>query len=295
MSNTRTYLLYAVVVLIWGTTWAAIPFQLGVVAEEYSVAYRFLLGSLCLFLYAAIAGKPLRIAREHYPMVIITGSLMFSVNYLFTYYGSNYVTSGLVAVLFSLMAICNAFFERLFFGRALEKRLLIASLFGVAGIVLLFLPEVERLSLADDTLLGIVLIVIAVLFAGLANMGAVVNSGRQLPIIATNAHGMAWGALTSLVVGLLLGKELSFSLQADYLLSLAYLSVFGSAVVFGCYLALLKTIGSARAGYTSVLFPVVALLVSTIAEDYQWSTFAIAGLAMIIVGNWLALTRIIRT
>ena len=94
--------LYATAVLIWGTTWAAIPYQLGVVAEEVSVAYRFGIGALIMFAYAWLTGRKLTIPRRHYGLVMLMGMLMFSANYLFTYYAINYVTSGLVAVVFSL-------------------------------------------------------------------------------------------------------------------------------------------------------------------------------------------------
>jgi drug/metabolite transporter (DMT)-like permease len=284
--------LYAAVVLIWGSTWAAIPFQLGVIAEEVSVAWRFGLGALSLFVYAAISGRQIRIPLRHYGMVIVMGSLMFSANYLFTYYSIGFVTSGLVAVIFSLIVVTNAFFERLFFGRPLERRLIVASLFGFAGVAFMFWPEVQSFDLEDDSLFGVLLALIAVVFASLGNMCAIVNANRHLPVVSVNAHGMAWGALTSLVVSVLAGREIGFLFQSGYILSLAYLSIFGSAVAFGCYLALMRQIGSARAAYTAVLFPLVALTVSTIVEDYQWTAQAAIGVFCIVAGNWLALTRI---
>jgi drug/metabolite transporter (DMT)-like permease len=290
----QVFFLYATVVLIWGSTWAAIPYQLGVVAEEVSVAYRFALGSIALFSYAAISGRQIRIPLEHYRMVILTGTLMFSANYLFTYYSINYITSGLVAVAFSLLVVFNAFFEHLFFRKPLEGRLMVASLLGVVGIGCLFWPEVGRLDLADRTVYGVVLVLIAVTFASLGNMGAVVNASRNLPVIAVNAHGMAWGALASTIVAITLGREFSFSCEPGYILSLGYLAIFGSAVAFGCYLALFRKIGSARAAYTSVLFPILALLISTFVENYQWSVLAVIGILFIIAGNWLALTRMKR-
>lgn len=290
----QVVLLYATVVLIWGSTWAAIPFQLGVVAEEVSVAYRFALGSLALFIYAAGSRRRVRIPRQHYPMVVLMGVLMFSANYLFTYYSINYVTSGLVAVAFSLIVVSNAFLERLFFKIPLERRLIVASLCGVAGITCLFWPEVETFSLADKSVYGVALAITAVLLASLGNMAAIVNTRRKLPVVSMNAHGMAWGALASAVTAVILGREFNFSLETGYVVSLAYLSIFGSAVAFGCYLALLRAIGSARAAYTSVLFPIIALLISTVIEDYQWSALAVAGIGFIIAGNWLALTRMKR-
>lgn len=284
-------ILYAVTVLIWGSTWIVISFQLGVVAEEVSVAYRFGLGSIALFVYAAITGRRVKVAREYYGMVIVMGALMFSANYLFTYYAINYITTGLVAVLFSLMIIGNALFERLFFGRPLERRLMFASLLGVVGITCLFWPEVQTFGLKDQSLYGALLVVIAVIFASLGNMAAIVNTSRDLPVVAVNAHAMAWGALSSAIVATILGEEFAFDFSPTYIASLAYLAVFGSAVAFGCYLALLRLIGSARAAYTAVLFPIVALLISTIFEDYHWSILAVAGIAFIVAGNWLALSR----
>jgi len=287
-------LLYAAVVLIWGSTWAAIPFQLGVVAEEVSVAWRFALGSLSLFAYAAVTGRGMRIPLHHYRMVVVQGVLMFSSGYLFTYYSIGYITSGLVAVIFSLIVIFNSFFEWLLFGRPLEARLVVASIIGATGVAFMFWPEVTAFDLADDSLYGMLLALIAVLIASLGNMAAIVNTNRHLPVMAVNAHGMAWGALTSLVVSAILGRHISFLWQAEYVLSLLYLAVFGSAVAFGCYLALIRRIGSARAAYSAVLFPIVALLVSTVVEDYQWTVPAIIGIGLIVAGNWLALTRMKR-
>jgi drug/metabolite transporter (DMT)-like permease len=291
----QVLILYAVVVVIWGSTWAAIPYQLGVVAVEVSVAYRFALGSLALFAYAALSGRQIRIPLKHYGMVIVTGSLMFSASYLFTYYSINYVTSGLVAVAFSLLVVCNAFFERVLYGRPLQRRLMIASALGVVGIACLFWPEVASLDLADRSVVGLILALIAVLIASFGNMAAIVSSRHQLPVVAVNAHGMAWGALTSTIVALSFGREFNFSFEAGYLLSLGYLAIFGSAIAFGCYLALMRTIGPARAAYTSVLFPIIALLISTVVEDYRWTALAVIGILFIVAGNWLALTKIKRT
>ena len=287
----QVLILYAIVVLIWGSTWGAIPFQFGVVAEEVSVAYRFGIGTAVLYLYAILAGKEIRLPLHQYPMVILQGLLLFSVNYFFVYYGTAYITTGLVAVTFSLIVVFNAFFERVFFGAPLEGRLLIASLLGMLGIAFIFWPEVRVLSLQDTTIFGLLLVVIGVVIASLGNMAAVVNTRRQLPVVAVNAHGMAWGTLLSVVIAIFLDREFNFSYEPGYVWSLLFLAVFGSAIAFGCYLALIRKIGSARAAYTSVLFPVVALAISTVVEEYQWSGLAVIGVLLTVGGNWLALRR----
>ncbi len=287
----QVVLLYAAVVLIWGSTWTAIPFQLGVVAEEVSVGYRFGIAALGLYSYAVVSRRRLRLPARTYPMVFLQGALLFSINYFFVYYGTAYITSGLVAVLFSSIVLMNAVFERLIFKTPVDRRLLLAAALGITGIAMIFWPEVSALSIADDTVKGIIMVMIGTAIASLGNMTAVVNTRGELPVVAVNAHAMAFAALLALAIAAALGREFDFLITRGYVLSLLYLAIFGSAVAFGCYLALLRRIGSARAAYTSVLFPVVALAMSTLLEDYRWTPIAATGILFTLVGNWLLLSR----
>ncbi len=284
--------LYATVVLIWGSTWIAITFQLGEVAVEVSVAYRFGLGSIALFAYAAMSGRRTRIPLGLYFNVVLMGLLLYSGSYMLVYHATSYVTSGLIAVIFSLIVVTNAFFERLFFAKPLEGRMMLASVLGVGGVALLFWPEVSSFDLGDQTIAAIAMATIGVVMASLGNMVAIVNTAKKLPVTAVNAHAMAWGCVCSLLISLSMGKSINFSFEPAYVVSLIYLAIFGSAIAFGAYLALLRLIGSTRAAYTAVLFPLVALIISTIFEDYRWSTAAVIGVALIVAGNWLALTKI---
>ncbi len=154
---------------------------------------------------------------------------------------------------------------------------------------MIFWPEVSVLSLGDNTIVGISLVLLGTILASFGNMTAVINTRHELPVVAVNAHAMAWSALLSLLIAALLGRELNFSLQPGYIISLVYLAVFGSAIAFGCYLALIRRIGSARAAYSSVLFPVVALAISTVVEGYRWTAIAAVGIMLTLAGNWLIL------
>ena len=147
-------LLYATVVLIWGSTWAAIPLQLGTVAEEVSVGYRFGLAALVLYAYAYASRRPLRLPATVYPLVFLQGALLFCVNYFFVYYGTAYLTSGIVAVLFSSILILNALFERLFFGRSIDARFSLAAAVGISGIALIFSTEITEFSFTDQSVRG---------------------------------------------------------------------------------------------------------------------------------------------
>ncbi len=284
-------LLYLTIALIWGSTWIVIPYQLGEVANEMSVGYRFGLASLLLYAYALLTRRKIALPREAYKFVFLQGTLLFSLNYFLVYYGTAYVTTGLVAVVFSTVIVFNAIFERIFFRKELEARVLIAALIGFTGIALIFWPEISEVNLRDDSVIGMLFILVATIIASLGNMAAIINTSRSLPVVAVNAHSMAWAGITSVLIGLALGKDLNFSFSTDYMVSLAYLSLFGSAIAFGCYLALIRRIGATKAAYIAVVLPVVALGLSTLFEGYQWTAAAVLGIILTLVGNGLILYR----
>lgn len=277
--------------LIWGSTWAAIPYQLGVVAAEVSVGYRFGIAAIVLYLYALASQRKLAVPAYTYPVIFLQGALLFCVNYFFVYYGTARITSGLVAVVFTMILPFNAVFDRLFFGTRIDARLALAAVLGIGGIVMIFWPEVSSLSLANQTVIGIGLVLIGTIIASLGNMCAVLNTRRELPVIAVNAHAMAFASILALLISAAIGRQFAFSATTGYVASLLYLAIFGSAVAFGCYLALIRRIGSARAAYSSLLFPVVALVISTLFEAYRWTPVATIGILLTLAGNWLILSR----
>lgn len=282
--------IYAIVVLIWGTTWFAIKFQLGVVAPEISLVYRFALAAICLFAYARCVRSPMRLSWRDHGFIALQGITMFSLNYWLTYLGTQYLTSGLVAVLFTSIIYMNLLNARLIFRYPVERRVFVAATAGMLGVALLFLPEI-RAAAGDATILhGVWLILGATYVASLGNMAAMRNTLRGLPVVSVNAYGMTYGALSLAAIAWMNDAPLDFDPRWPYVVSLLYLAVAGTAVAFGLYLALIRHIGASRAAYTSVLFPVVALLVSTAFEAYRWSLPALLGLAVLLAGNALALS-----
>ncbi len=287
----QVYVLYAAVVLIWGSTWAVIPYQLGDVAAELSVGYRFGIAAILLYLYGLVTRRKLALPADAYPFVVLQGLLLFCLNYFMVYYGTAYITTGLVAVVFSSVVIFNALFERIFFRSALEARVLLAAAIGFTGIAMIFWPEISSINLQDDTVIGILFVLTGTVIASLGNMAAVINTRRSLPVVAVNAHSMAWAGVMSLGIAALLGREFTFATNTGYVVSLAFLSLFGSAIAFGCYLALIRRIGAPRAAYSAVAFPVIALGISTVIEDYEWTIVAAIGIMFTLIGNWLILNR----
>lgn len=286
-----SHVLYSLVVLIWGTTWYAIKFQLGVVAPEISLVYRFSIATICLFIYARFVGSPMKLTwREHW-FIALQGATLFCLNYWLTYLSTQYLTSGLVAVIFTSIIFFNLVNSRLIFGTPIDRRVLIAAAAGMVGVAMLFLPEM-RAAASDRTVMkGCLLALAATYLASLGNMAAMRNTGSGMPVVTVNAYGMAYGATTLALIASLRGTPIAFDVSWPYIVSLLYLSLAGTSLAFGLYLALLKRIGPARAAYTSVLFPVIALGVSTIFEGFRWSLPAFIGLAVLLGGNAMALSQ----
>jgi drug/metabolite transporter (DMT)-like permease len=284
-----TSLIYAIVVLIWGTTWFTIKFQLGVVAPEISLVYRFALAAALVFGWARVTGSPLRISWRDHGYIALQGATLFCLNYWMTYLSTQYLTSGLVAVLFTSIIFFNVVNGRLILKSPVETRVVLAAGAGVLGVGLLFLPELQAALHNPRILHGAGLALAATYVASLGNVAASRNTQAGLPVVTVNAYGMAYGAAGLAVIAAIRGTPLDFDPRWPYILSLLYLALAGTSLAFGLYLALIRRIGASRAAYTSVLFPVVALLVSTLFEGYRWSLPAVLGLVVLVAGNALAL------
>jgi len=283
--------LYIMTVLIWGTTWFAIEFQLGVVAPEVSVFYRYTLASLLLFGWCRYRGLGLTFGASDHVRFMLLGLLMFCANYILTYYAQQFITSALSAIAFSTMLWMNILNTRIFFGLKSGWRVLFGSLLGISGIVVLFYPQIDSLSWSDATVLGTALCLLGAFLASLGNMVSQSSQNKGLPIVQSNAWGMMYGATFTGAFAFVRGAAFDFEFSLPYILSLAYLVVFGSIFAFGAYLTLLGRIGAHKAGYALVMFPVVALVLSILFEDLPFDASIVIGISLVISGNVFILRR----
>ncbi|OLC66298.1 MAG: hypothetical protein AUH79_06290, partial [Betaproteobacteria bacterium 13_1_40CM_4_64_4] len=250
--------LFSIAALIWGSTWLAITFQLGSVAAEASVVYRFALAALMLAAWCFATGRSLRFPRAQHAWFASQGTLLFGVNYLCVYWAEQHIASGLVAVLFSLIVFLNLVGVRVFFGTPFNRRTVVGAVLGVTGVTLLFWRELAGMQ--TGALRGILFGLAATVFASGGNLLAVRNQRHGIPVLPGAAWGMAYGALTIAVVAAVNDIAWTFDPRPLYVFSLFYLAAFGSVIAFAAYLTLLGRIGAARAGYVGVAVPVVALL-----------------------------------
>ena len=288
MSNT---LLYIITVIIWGSTWLVITFQLGTVPPELSVAYRFALASLILFMYIAARRLPARFSLKQHAFFALQGLFLFSLNYILVYLAESSLTSGLVAIVFSTVIVFNIVFGTLFLRNPVRLRVILGGTIGLLGLALVFWPELSTLDLSSERAVGLLLAFLATISASLGNIISARNQCSELPVIQTNAYGMAYGAMIMFVLALLRGAPLTFDASSEYIFSMLYLALFGSVIAFGTYLTLLGKIGPDRAAYVTVAFPIIALALSTIFEGLTWTLLQIGGVLLVIAGNVIVLRR----
>ncbi len=281
--------LFVIPTLIWGSTWFAIKFQLGVVAPEVSVAYRFAFAALLLAAWCAATGRSLALPRRAHAWMALQGVTFFGLNYVAVYEAEQRLASGLVAVVFSTIVFMTPFGARAAFGTPVAARTLAGAVLGVAGIALLFLPELRAAGEGGANAIGLAFAIASPAIAALGNLVSMRMQRDQLPVLSSTAWGMGYGALVVAIVAGAAGASWTFDPRAPYVLSLLYLAVFGSIVAFVTYLTLLKRAGPGPSSFVGVATPVVAMLVSTAFEGYRWTWVGVLGVALAAVGNVIAL------
>lgn len=281
--------LFLTSVFIWGSTWLAITFQLGQVAPEVSVAYRFALASALLFGWCGLKRLRLRYDWRAHGGFALQGGLLFGLNYVLVYFAEEQISSGLVALIFSTMVFLNIAATRVFFGTRIQRATVFGSLLGFGGVVLVLWPEFEHGTSRGSVLLGATLAGISTVSASLGNIVAARNQRRGLPVMQTNAYGMFYGAAFVALYALIVGRPFDFETSAAYVGSLLYLAFFGSVVAFGAYLTLVGRIGADRAGYAAAAIPIVAIVLSSLFEGLRWHPATFAGVALSVAGTVLVL------
>lgn len=281
--------LYASVVSIWGTTWIGIYWQVGDVPLLLSVFYRLALASILFLPFLHFLGKLQKVGRRDHLFFLLQGVCLFSINFLFFYHASLYLVSGIVSVIFASAILFNAFNQWLIWKKRPPITIYLSSFLGIAGLVLLFWEQLFGGEHTDNLFLGVAYALLGTYCFSLGNMITLRHSAHGIKSWTSTAYGMIYGALVLLVMVLISGVEWVWDARPIYWGSLLYLVVPGSILGFTAYLSLVSRIGANQAAYSTVLFPVVALTISTVIEDYRWDIFAVIGLASILLGVLLAL------
>ena len=285
----RQLLYFVIPCLIWGSTWFAIKFQLGKVDPLVSVVYRFLIAGLLLIGFSLIRKLNLRYTFREHLLMIVQGVILFGFNYWLVYLAEKNLASGVVAIIFSFSVFTNIFFNYLLLKGKIRREVIAGAVLGIAGTLLIFSHELQN---SEQLVIGFQAFLFcfgSIVLASLGNILSKHNQNRKLPVIQTNAFSMTYGSLAMLLMVPLSGRSFSFDASIPYIASLFYLAIFGSIVAFTLYLKLVGDIGPDRASYTTLVAPVIALIISSFFENYQWGIVAALGIVLLFAGNILAL------
>ena len=283
--------LYFIVLLAWGSSWFAISLQLGDVAPQVSIVWRFLLASFMLFIWCFARGLKLSFSWRDHLNWIILGFFLFCVNYICAYFGTLYLTTGVVCLIFSTLTLFTVLNGFIFFKKPVRLPILFGALIGIAGLSIIFSSEISSAdwSLDSEIIKGFLWMLLATFFASIGMLLSGQMQARKIPLIQSNAFSMLYGSLILVTYISFSDISFSFSTSYSYVASLIYLALVASVVGFGVYLKLVGNIGADKASYVNIFTPTIALLLSTLFEDYQWSLIGFVGVILIIIGNIIVL------
>lgn len=279
-------LLYALVVVIWGTTWIAITLQQqSEISTTVAVFWRFFISAIVLFAFVVMSRKLQKLATQDHLFCMLQACCIFGFNFVCFYYAVQYISSGLEAVIFSMAVIFNTINAKLFFAQQISSRFYPAALFGLFGIIALFWHDVVGTTLNSNTLIGIGLCILGTYGFSLGNMISTRHQKHGLDIFTTNAYAMLYGSMLMALISWFKHDNFFPSMSGSSVSALLYLAIFGSVIGFTAYFYLVGRIGAGKAAYSTLLFPLVALVISTIWEGYHWQLNAVIGVILILCGN----------
>lgn len=275
--------------LIWGSTWLAIKLQLAQVPPILSVSYRFCLASLILLAYCWLTRKQLKFSLQDHGFMMLQGFTLFGLSYCGSYLATMYMTSGLVAVIFSTILMMNIINLRLFMRQPVAWRAFYGGVLGFTGICVVFWQDLTALT-ATRGLIGLLIAIAGAYLASVGNVVSTRHAKQGIPVTQANAFGMAYGGVLTLFIHIIPGGTLTMDWSMGYLGPMLYLTLFGSIVAFGCYMLLIGRVGAEYAAYVTLLMPLVALILSTMFEGYRWTANASVGVVLVLAGNLVILT-----
>ena len=283
---------FAIFTAIWGSTWIVIRGQLGIVPPQWSVAYRFVIAAGAMAAVAAWKGQRLRLDSKGAVVAVFLGFTQFCINFNAVYLAERHITSGVVATVFALLLIPSSLLAWAFLGQRPSARFAWSSLVAVAGIVLLFVHELQEHGASSGQIAaGIGLTLAGMLGASAANVMQARPGVRRFPLFALLAWSMAAGAVIDGTIALASCGPPVFDSRPSYWAGLLYLALPASVLTFSLYYPVVRKIGPGKAAYSSVIVPIIAMGFSTWLEHYRWTPLAVAGAVLALGGMAGALSR----
>jgi drug/metabolite transporter (DMT)-like permease len=278
--------LYALICLIWGSTWLVIKIGLVGVPPFLAAGLRFTLASAVLFALIALRGTKIRLDRDDKISILSCGLLSFALSYACVYWAEQYISSGLAAILYCMMPLATALLSR-FWTRSetLSGRKIAGIAVAMAGTAVLFWPGagVSRAELAGTA------VALASVVTAAVNLVMVKKHGRDTDIYVMNAFGMGIGAVILLALSALVESHAAVVWSRDNALAVVYLALAGSVTTFLSYYHLVKVMEATKLSLITLIFPIVAVALGRVFLHESLPASAWSGTAAVFLGVAIAL------
>lgn len=289
--KSKTALYFSIAASIWGLTWIAIKFQIQAVESNVAVFYRFITASIIMLALCYFKKISLKFNLKQHGLFIAQGLFMFCLNFLITYWATSLANSSLVALAFTSLIFFNLFGGHFIFKFPIEKKVFTGALISFSGMGFIAVNEYQHILQQPTSIYGFILSLIATFAASIGNLISTKNRQLQIPVLANNAWGMLYGSGFTFLYCLIRQKSFAVQFSSAFIYSFIYLTIFGTIISFWAYQKLIEDTGPAKAAFTSVISPVIALVVSSLFENLDWSAFLAIGVVLCLIGNILALTK----
>jgi drug/metabolite transporter (DMT)-like permease len=286
-----TLFLYLINISIWGMSWFCISYQVRIGSPALAVGLRFCLASLILFAWTHMTKSSVRLRPDQYVMLIAQGLSNFGVNYWMLYLACEKMPSGLVALSLTVLVGYNMVGEIVFLGRQVSRSAALGVASGFVGLALVYWQSYTHASDKSGVFVGMLLAVSGAVCASVGNLlTAKIKQDKSSQITAL-AISMGAGGLGMLGVAVLTGDRLYLPVTISFVGTLLYLSIFGSAIAFASYLKLIESVGPTRAAFTTLVIPLMALVVSIGLENLRLTIIALLGVGIILLANLVVRVR----
>ena len=279
--------LYALLCVIWGSTWLVIKVGYGGLGPFNVAALRFFLAAALFAPLVPMFGARWPRGRAEWGLIVWVGLVLFAADYGLIYWAEQYLESGVTAILFATLPLITIAFAHVYVpGDRITTRKLSGTLLAFIGVAALFGDHVRLDAGKSGPMLAIIASAVCAAAAGVASK----RHGGGLHPAALNAPAMLVGAAVLLVTSLLAGDGFAFPADAATWGAIAYLAVAGSVITFLIYFSLLKTWSVTSLSFISVFTPAIALFLGFVFLDERPTLWTLAGTALILAGVTLALT-----
>ncbi len=287
-SKTSFYLLYALICLIWGSTWLVIHIGANAALPPFmGASLRFLLATVLLWIFAIYKRTPIPVSGKEWGAVLLIGSLSNGISFGVVYWSSKYIPSGLGAVIFGTMPLWTAIISHwVFTSQKLSPSRIFGIILGIVGIATIFYPQFTLVD--SEHLWAMAIFLISPIVSGISAVITKRSTQAVAPLML-NSITTGVGCLILGIVAMIAEPWQAVSLNFTHIWTICYLAIIGTIVTFGIYFRLMKETSAVTMSYVAIITPVIAVILGWLILGEHFDYYALAGSTFVICGVALSL------